>query len=111
MSNSEAIAAVTATLQAILLNEVPFGTSDFSDLGVSILPLDKARGPNSSNNHLKLFLYMVARNAAYAYADMPLRVQQGDVAIPPLPLNLYYLLTAFGRDDDDALPIGHKLLG
>jgi hypothetical protein len=111
MSNSEAIAAVTATLQAILLDEVPAGTSDFSDLSVSILPLDKARGSNTSNNQLNLFLYMVVRNAAYANADMPGRVQQGEVAIPPLPLNLYYLLTAFGRDDDAAKPFGHELLG
>ena len=54
---------------------------------------------------------MVTRNAAYANADMPGRVQQGEVAIPPLPLNLYYLLTAFGRDDDADKPFGHELLG
>jgi Pvc16 N-terminal domain len=110
MSNSEAIAAVTATLQAILLNEVPLGTSDFSDLSVSILPLDKARATNT-NNQLNLFLYMVVRNAAFANNDMPGRGRQGDIAIPPLPLNLYYLLTAFGQDDDVAKPFGHELLG
>jgi hypothetical protein len=109
MSNFEAIGAVTATLQAILLNEVPIGTTDFSDLSVSILPLDKARV--NTNNQLNLFLYMVVRNAAWSNADMPRRVQPGEVAISPLPLNLYYLLTAFGRDDDAAQPFGHELLG
>ena len=110
MSSFEAIAAVTATLQAILLNEVPTGAAGFSDLSVSILPLDKARG-TAVNNQLNLFLYMVVRNTAFSNADMPGRVKQGEVAIPPLPLNLYYLLTAFGRDDDAAKPFGHELLG
>src|SRR5271168_3478419 len=110
MSNWEAIAAVTATLQAILLKEAPTGAPDFSDLSVSILPLDKARALNT-NIQLNLFLYMVVRNAAWSNADMPRQVQPGEVAIPPLPLNLYYLLTAFGRDDDAAQPFGHELLG
>src|ERR1700735_3986958 len=110
MSNWEAIAAVTATLQAILLNEVPAGASDLSDLRVSILPLDKARASNT-NNQVNLFLYMVMRNAAWSNSDMPGRVQPGEVAIPPLPLNLYYLMTAFGRDDDATQPFGHELLG
>jgi hypothetical protein len=110
MSNWEAIAAVTATLQAILLNEVPAGASDLSDLSVSILPLDKARASNT-NNQVNLFLYMVMRNAAWSNSDMPGRVQPGEVAIPPLPLNLYYLMTAFGRDDDATQPFGHELLG
>ena len=54
---------------------------------------------------------MVVRNAAWSNADMPRQVQPGEVAIPPLALNLYYLLTAFGRDDDVAQPFGHELLG
>jgi hypothetical protein len=110
MSNAQAVAAVTATLQAILLNEVPMDSPDLGDLGVSILPLDKARGANT-NNQLNLFLYMVNRNAAFTNADMPRRGPSGDVTIPPLPLNLYYLVTAFGRDDDVVQPFGHELLG
>jgi Pvc16 N-terminal domain len=110
MSNAQAVAAITATLQAILLNEVPLGSPDLADLSVSILPLDKARGANT-NNQLNLFLYMVNRNAAFANADMPRQVQSGEVAISPLPLNLYYLVTAFGRDDDVVQPFGHELLG
>jgi len=110
MSNSQAVAAVTATLHAILQQEVPNNETDFSDLTVSIQPPDKARAANTSNQ-LNLFLYMVVRNAAWSNADMPRQVQSGEVAVPPLPLNLYYLLTAFGRDDDAAKPFGHELLG
>jgi hypothetical protein len=109
MSNSQAIAAVTATLQSILQNGIVTET-DLNDTHVTILPLDKARAANT-NNQLNLFLYLVARNVAWVNADMPRQVQPGEIAVPPLPLNLYYLLTAFGRDDDVAQPFGHELLG
>jgi Pvc16 N-terminal domain len=109
MSNSQAIAAVTATLQAILQQNVIL-ESDLTDATVTIQPLDKARGSNT-NNQLNLFLYMVVRNAAWVTADMPRQVLPGEIGFPPLPLNLYYLMTAFGRDDDTSQPFGHELLG
>ena len=109
MSNSLAIATVTATLQAILQQGIVM-EPDLSDATVTIQPLDKARGSNT-NNQLNLFLYMVVRNAAFVAADMPRQVLPGEIGFPPLPLNLYYLITAFGRDDDTAQPFGHELLG
>lgn len=109
MSNSQAIAAVTATLQAILQQNLILD-SDLTDATVTIQPLDKARGSNT-NNQLNVFLYMVVRNAAWVTADMPRQVLPGEIGFPPLPLNLYYLITAFGRDDDTAQPFGHELLG
>jgi hypothetical protein len=109
MSNSLAIAAVTATIQAILQQGI-VAEPDLTDATVTIQPLDKARGSNT-NNQLNLFLYMVVRNAAFVTADMPRQVLPGESGFPPLPLNLYYLMTAFGRDDDTAQPFGHELLG
>jgi hypothetical protein len=109
MSNSLAIASVTATLQAILQQGIIL-ESDLTDATVTIQPLDKARGSNT-NNQLNLFLYMVVRNAAFVTADMPRQVLPGESGFPPLPLNLYYLMTAFGRDDDTTQPFGHELLG
>lgn len=109
MSNSLAIAAVTTTLQAILQQNIILDT-DLNDTLVTILPLDKARGANTFNQ-LNLFLYMMTRNAAWVNADMPRQVKPGESAISPLPLNLYFLITAFGRDDDAAQPFGHELLG
>jgi len=109
MSNSLAIASVTATLQAILQQGVIL-ESDLTDATVTIQPLDKARGSNT-NNQLNLFLYMVVRNAAFVTADMQRQVLPGESGFPPLPLNLFYLMTAFGRDDDTAQPFGHELLG
>ena len=86
MSNPLAIAAVTATLQSILLAGLK---GSFSDIGVSIQPLDKARPSGTNSPQVNLFLYQVARNAAWANADMPGRTLPGELGIPPLPLNLY----------------------
>lgn len=109
MSNSQAVAAVTTTLQAILQQGLIL-EPDLTDATVTIQPLDKARASNT-NNQLNLFLYMVVRNAAWVTADMPRQVLPGEIGNPPLPLNLYYLMTAFGRDDDVTQPFGHELIG
>jgi hypothetical protein len=108
MSNAYAIAAVTTTLQFLL--QKMSADADLSDLSVTTLPLDKARGTNT-NMQLNLFLYMLSRNAAWVNAPMPRQVMPLEGFNPPLPLNLYYLLTAFGRDDDSTQPFGHLLLG
>ncbi|HEY2069705.1 MAG TPA: DUF4255 domain-containing protein [Rhizomicrobium sp.] len=109
MSNSLSIAAVTATLQSILTQ----GLNSFSGMSVTIQPLDKARpsGPGTPKAQVNLFLYQVSRNAAWANADMPRQNLPGELSIPPLPLNLFYLLTAYGDDDDLTAPGGHEILG
>jgi hypothetical protein len=112
MSNSRAIAAVTLTLKAILSANVGIDDTDghLSGTTVTTLPLDLAR-KNYSGNQLNVFLYMVERNAAWMNADMPRQVKPGESAISPLPLTLFFLLTAFASDDDAVRPISHELLG
>jgi hypothetical protein len=109
MSNFLSVAAVTATLQQILYEGVR-SANGLGDTTVTILPLDKARGSNTSNQ-LNLFLYLITRNAAWSNADMPGRVKPGETSFSPLALNLHFLLTAFGLDDDASAPYGHELLG
>ena len=109
MSNSLAIAATTRTLQAILLSSVT-ADPDLNDTTVTTLPLDKARG-NANNNQLNLFLYQITRNAAWSNRDIPQHVKPGETGVPPLALNLFYLVTAYGRDGDVTQPFGHALLG
>ena len=71
-------------------------------------PPDEAR--NSTNpNQLNLFLYQVLPNAAWRNMDIPQRVKSGETSVPPLALNLYYMVTAYGLDNDDTF--GHRLLG
>ena len=108
MSNFMAVAAVSTTLQSILFNSIT-ADADLNDATVTLLPLDKARG-NNNNNQLNLFLYQVGRNAAWSNREMPSQAKPGETGFPPLPLNLYYLVTAFGRDNDVAQPFGHELL-
>ena len=109
MSTPLAIAAVTVTLQ-VLLGKGIVGEADLNDATVTALPPDRARGNNNANQ-LNLFLYQTALNAAWRNADMPRQVNPGENGNSPLALNLYYLLTAYGRDNDVAQPFSHQLLG
>ncbi len=103
MSNSLAIAAVTATLRTLLDRGLPDGTT------VTALPLDRAR-ENNTGKQVNLFLYQVALNAAWRNMEIPYRARSGESAQPPLPLNLYYLLTVYLGDNDDDT-VSHTLLG
>jgi Pvc16 N-terminal domain len=109
MSNARAVAAVTATLQSILGHGVTTDP-DLNDTTVTLLPPDKARGTITANQ-LNLFLYQVLPNAAWRNMDVPRQVKPGETAIPPLALDLRYLLTAFGREHDSSEPFDHHLLG
>lgn len=101
MSNPLAIAAVTATLRSLLVRGV--GISD-----VTARPLDNARR-SQSGHQLNLFLYQVLPDAAWRNRDMPRQARPGETGQPPLPLVLYYLLTAYSDDEDDTA--AHRLLG
>ena len=73
-------------------------------------PLDKARDGAATSNQLNLFLYLILPNAALRNQALVGR-SSGDVAFPPLALNLYYLLSAYGRDNDVQVPFSQLLLG
>jgi hypothetical protein len=109
VSNPLAIAAVTMTLQSLLGSGV-VTDPDLTDTTVTILPPDKARGTNNANQ-LNLFLYQILPNAAWRNMNIPSQTAPGETGNPPLALTLHYLVTAFGRDNDTALPFGHHLLG
>jgi hypothetical protein len=109
MSNANAIAAVTATLQAILGTEIT-ADPDLNDTTVTALPLDKARG-TITTNQLNLFLYQILPNAAWRNMDMPKSVRPGETGMSPMALDLRYLVTAFGRENDTKQPFDHHLLG
>lgn len=119
MSNSLSIAAVTATLQNMLndsqggiLATLPQGfptNLGLTSLSITTKPLDKARDANDNSNQLNIYLYQTLPNAAMRNLDMPHQVQPGETAQPPVALTLRYLLSAYGKDDDDT--IAHILLG
>lgn len=105
MSNSLAIATVTATLRNLLTRGLE---ASIDGINVTTQPPDKARDNNSSNQ-INLFLYHTEINAAWRNRDLPTQVKPGETGLPPLALNLYYLITAYGQENEDVL--SHILLG
>jgi hypothetical protein len=108
MSNSLAIAAVTATLRKLLFDWVSVAP-DLADTSVTTHPPGGARDPNDNANQINLFLYQTVPNAAWRNMDMPRQIKPGETGQPPLALNLYYFLTAYGRNNDEVF--SHRLLG
>ncbi len=106
MSNQLAIAACTATLRSVLqtaLNEAE------TNVEVTTLPLDRASQDNPVSR-INLFLYDLIPNAGWRNQPFPDRGPNSPV---PLPLNLYYLLTAYGDDQNSQVgeETDQKLLG
>lgn len=101
MSNALAIAAVTATLRSLLTRGL--GISD-----VTIRPLDTAR-KSITTDQVNLFLYQTTIDTAWRNQNMPHQVNPNETGQPPLPLCLYYLVTAFGDGDDETK--AQQLLG
>ncbi|CAM5610532.1 DUF4255 domain-containing protein [Rhodanobacter lindaniclasticus] len=109
MSNVLAIAATTRTLRNLLLARMPVLDAELSDLEVTLQPPDVAR-KGISKAQLNVFLYQVVANAAWRNLDIPGQVRAGETAPPPLALNLHYVLTAWGRGDNDNDALSHRVL-
>lgn len=107
MSSPSAIAAVTSTLRN-LLTSAAHEDPELLDTTVTTRPPAVARQGNEANQ-LNLFLYSTSVNTAFSNAPMPGQVKNGESGIPPLALVLKYLITAYGRDNDDIY--GHRLMG
>ncbi|HVV86834.1 MAG TPA: DUF4255 domain-containing protein [Kofleriaceae bacterium] len=114
MSNTLAIGAVTTTLRNMLLRaRSPIDGVDppkdpkLNDVEVTIKPLDRARNA-VTKTQLNLFLYDIRPNPAMRNLDPP-RLRPNESAMPPLALDLYYLLSAWGEGDADDL--AHRALG
>lgn len=108
MSNSLSITAVTAALRsrlgavtAALPGET---TSELSDTLVTTLPPDKA-GLAEDHSQVNLFLYQVQPSAPGRNLDG--RGQAGRK--PALALDLFYLVTFYGRNTSELL--SQRLLG
>jgi len=101
MSSPTAIATVTAVLQHLLIQ-----ATDGAE--VTTKPPSAARN-GANGSQLNLFLYATHINPALNNMPLPGQVRSGENAAPPLPLVLYYLLTAYGANDEDIA--GQTLLG
>ena len=102
MSNPWAIAAVTETLGQ-LLGRIATEEASLGPLKITFGAPDKARaGQNKDARQLNLFLYRVTPNQGWANQDLPSRATDGSGSGQPvLAIDLRYLLTAYGFNDDE----------
>jgi hypothetical protein len=105
VSNSLAIAAVTATIRNLLYAGV---NADVPGTSVGTGPPDRVR-TNGQDNRINLFLYHTSLDPAWRNQPLPGVSKDGEDGRPPLPLSLYYLVTAYGENDDGI--VSHRLLG
>lgn len=92
MSNLYAISATTATLSYLLRSE-----------GKTIItkPPDTL---TTGSSRLNIFLYHVSKNSGYNNMDHPARDFGGEmITKQQVGLDLYYLLTAYGNNDEELL--------
>jgi len=107
MSAPSAIAAVTSTLRN-LLTSAALEDPELLDTTVTTQPPGMARNSNDANQ-LNLFLYSTSIDTAFSNSPMPGLTKNGETGMPPLALVLKYLITAYGRNNDDVN--GHRLMG
>ncbi|MDR6940881.1 DUF4255 domain-containing protein [Mucilaginibacter pocheonensis] len=100
MSTALAIASVTHVLKDLLNN----GVIDRDITGVvggnvvvTALAPDKIDTSTNEHTQLNLFMYQVSPNVGWTSQELPSRNSSGDlISNPPLALDLYYLLSAYG---------------
>ena len=104
MSSALGVAGVSAVL-ADLLNNGVVDQNLAATVGglvkVSAKPPDRVAPPPAADpNQLNLFLYHVAPNPGWRNVGLPARDGSGTrLTNPPLALDLFYLLTAYGDKD------------
>jgi Pvc16 N-terminal domain len=115
MSNVLSIAAVTAVIKDLLENGLVSDAivSSIGDVMVTALPPDRISVEADERPQLNLFLYQISpnRNADWLSntADKQF-ARDARSATPPLALDLYYLLTAYGAKDFQAeLLLGYAI--
>lgn len=106
MSSALAIASVTAVLKDLLYNAM-IGHSVSTNVGgtvtVTALAPDRIKTGDEESAQLNLFLYHIAPNPGWRNVGQPSRSEHGErLTNPPLALDLYYLLTAYGSQDFEA---------
>ncbi len=120
MSDYRAIAGVSKTLRALLLDrmELPGGVSEVPVTIGPPPPTPKDANPPREAPRVNVFLYWVSENGNLINREIPRRGSPAAFGHPPLCLDLHYLITAYGNNklqsqgdspfDDTA---AHLLLG
>lgn len=111
MSNALALASVTAVLKDLLDNALVDHSVSGAVGGpvvVTALAPNRIKAGDDERTQLNLFLYHVTPNPGWRNEGLPSRNGSGErLSNPPLALDLFYLLTAYGKQDFE----GEILLG
>jgi hypothetical protein len=108
VSNALGIAAVTSLLEYYLNIVYNNPTSPLGGVTISALAPDLVQASLGGNGggqlQVNLFLHQVSHNAAWRNVDYPSVGPDGStrIAVPPLALDLHYLLTAYASEDSQA---------
>jgi hypothetical protein len=106
MSNALAIASVTAVIKDLLDNAMidhSLSTVVGDRVTITALPPDRIGAGGNEIVQLNLFLYNIAPNPGWRNTGLPSRNNEGQrLTNPPLAIDLYYLLSAYGIEDFDS---------
>src|SRR4029077_11346143 len=92
---------IDQALQVALPANLPADVLPTGQMHVTTLPLDRVRAINANGNVLNLYLYSTVPNPSFRNSLQPSR--GADLAAAPLALNLHYMLTAYGQDDNELI--------
>jgi hypothetical protein len=106
MSDYLAVGGVSAVLRSLLNTALTNGGPDSvlgsSTPGVTALSPDLIKTGPDEQPQLNLFMYYASINPALRNLDLPsMNSRGGRLSNPPLPLNLHYLVTAYGSNQFD----------
>jgi hypothetical protein len=105
MSDYLAVGGVTAVLKSLLnagLSEGGPSTVLVSPPGITNMSPDLIATGQDEPPQLNLFMYYASINPALRNLDLPSTDSNGNViSNPPLPINLHYLVTAYGANPYD----------
>jgi hypothetical protein len=106
MSNALAIASVTAVIKDLLDNAVIdhyVNTAVGGPITVTAQSPSKITVGAGEVPQLNVFLYHVTPNQGWRNVGLPSRAERGEqMSNPPLALDLYYLITAYGKESFEA---------
>ncbi len=94
MADFTAIAGVSRTLKKLLIERMEVD----DPFSVTLAPPD-VQVEGVSGRRVNLYLYQVLENGYLKNQDIPGRGHPGSYGHPPLSLDLYYLLTAYGSSE------------
>lgn len=116
MGSFEVVGAVGLTLRALLADRLRHPSGNGSVVPVTLGHPGPERDPAGATEvtRVNLFLYRVSENPHLSNQDLPNVGHRGTYGLPPLSLDLHYLLTVFGATASgeffDETP-AHQVLG